>query len=51
VLLYMLPCDEDEYVDMAAADVARLPMADASTDRGLRSNEVVGCGLIIVVVG
>jgi len=47
----MLPCDEDEHVDMAAADAARLPMADASTGQGLRSNEVVGCGLIIVVVG
>lgn len=45
----MLPCDEDEYVDMAAADAARLPMAEASTDRG--SNEVIGCGLMILVVG
>jgi len=51
VLLYMLSCDEEEYVDMAAADAARLPMADASIERGLKSNEGIGCGLMIVVVG
>ena len=47
----MLPCDEDEYVDMAAADAARLPLADGPADQGLRSNELVGCGLMMLIVG
>lgn len=46
----MLSCDDEEYVDMAA-DEARLPIADVSRVRVIRSKELVGRGLLCVRVG
>ena len=46
----MLSCEEEEYVDIVA-DAARLPIVDASVEKGLTPNEPVGCGLITVLDG